>query len=156
MSDELLPTIDFSPAKAHLSDLMTDVFHRHRLTLVSRHRGKERMFLVSPEDLLSMLPSHPFQVEVTYDEASVALAVPELGVLGIGETVEAAADDLLIELRAYARRFFANPARYLAAGQGHRLGSLVAFALADDEGQRRMVLEADEPEPAEALVVVGA
>ncbi len=156
MTHELIPTLDFSPAKARLSDVMTEVFHQHQPTLVSRHRGKEQMLLVRTDDLLAMLPSEPFDVEVAFDPASVTLAVPSLGVIGVGETTDLAADDLLIEIRAYAKRFFANPLRYFAAGQGERAGALLAFALADEDGQRRMVLGAAEPAPVAEVSAVRA
>ena len=52
MSDAIVPTSDFSPAKARLSDVMTQVFHGHQPQLVSRHRGKEQMLLVRPDDLV--------------------------------------------------------------------------------------------------------
>jgi len=152
-SQVLVPTVDFSPAKARLSDVMTSVFHQHQVTLVSRHHGKEQMVLLRPDDLLAMLPSSPFETEVAYDADGVAVAVPALGVMGVGDTTELAVDDLLEELRAYTKRFFENPARYLAAGQVDRAASLLAFALADEDHQRRLVT--GESEPMRELVTAG-
>ena len=97
---------------------MTEVFHQHQVTMVSRHHGKEQMVLMRPDDLLAMLPADPFETEVAYDAEGVAVTVPSLGVIGVGDTTDLAIDDLLVELRAYAKRFFENPARYFAAGQG--------------------------------------
>jgi hypothetical protein len=157
MNNELLvPTVDFSPAKAHLSDVMTDVFHQHQVTIVSRHHGKERMVLVRPDDLLAMLPSEPFETEVVYDAEGVAVAVPALGVMGVGDTTELAIDDLLVELRAYAKRFFESPARYFAAGQGDRAASLLGFALADEARQRRLVIGDPESRHAAESLAAGA
>jgi len=147
MSD-LVPTVDFSPAKARLSDVMTEVFHQHQVTVVSRHHGKEQMVLLRPDDLLAMLPSQPFEIEVAYDTDGVAVAVPSLGVIGVGDTTGEAIEDLLVELRAYVKRFFENPARYFAAGQGDRAAGLLAFALADDAGQRRLLGDAPAAEVA--------
>ncbi len=145
MTTDLVPTIDFSPAKAHLSDVVTGVFHQHQPILVSRHHGKEQVILVRVDDLLAMLPSDPFDVEVVYDPSSVAVAVSDLGLMGVGDTLDLAIDDLLVEMRSYVRRFFADPLRYFAAGQGARAGRLLAFALASDDAQRRILLVADEP-----------
>ena len=145
MTTDLVPTLEFSPAKAHLSDVVTGVFHQHQPTLVSRHHGKEQVILVRVDDLLAMLPSDPFDVDVVYDPSSVAVAVPDMGIMGVGDTLDLAVEDLLVEMRAYAKRFFADSLRYFVAGQGARAGRLLAFALASDDAQRRMVRGPEEP-----------
>jgi hypothetical protein len=135
----LVPTIDFSPAKATLSDVMDDVFHGHRLRLVSRHHGKEQMLLVRPEDLMELLDGHRLNVLAVYDEGEVTLRVPEMGVLGAGATLAEATDDLLSELRIYAERFFEEPARYMATSRKAHAPALLLFALAGEERQRSML-----------------
>jgi hypothetical protein len=150
MTEPLVPTIGFSPAKAHLSDVMDAVFHQHRLQLVSRHRGKEKMLLVRPEDLVAMLGDQRLEVLAVYDEGEVTLRVPELGVLGFGDTLDEAIDDVLAELRVYVARFFDNPSRYLV-GRGVPPLSLLRFALSGEDEQRS-VLGIDEPAAERALV----
>lgn len=135
---------------------MTEVFHLHQVTMVSRHHGKEQMVLMRPDDLLAMLPADPFETEVAYDAEGVAVTVPSLGVMGVGDTTDLAIDDLLVELRAYAKRFFENPARYFAAGQGDRAASLLVFALVDDAQQRRLVSGEHGAELTPEPIVVGA
>lgn len=141
MTDAIHST-DFSPAKARLSDLMTDVYHRRRPQFVSRHRGKEQMLLVRPDDLATMLGGERLDVRVVYDEGEVTLRIPEMGVLGFGDTLDEAVDDLLVELRAYARRYFDEPARYLDTPRGAHAAALLRFAISSEEEQRRML---DEP-----------
>lgn len=138
MTTRLVPTIEFSPAKAHLSDVMDEVFHQHRLQVVSRHRGKEQMLLVRPEDLIAMLGDQRFQVLAVYDEGEVTLRVPEIGVLGFGDTLDEALADLLTELRVYVARFFEDPSRYLA-GRGVPPPALLRFALSTEEEQRTVL-----------------
>ena len=145
MATPLVPTIDFSPAKSQLSDVMTQVFHGHQPRIVSRHRGKEQMLLVRPDDLVAMLGEHRLDVQAVYDSDEVTLRIPDMGVLGFGETLDEAVDDLLIQLRAYATRFFREPARFLATSRGAHAAALLRFALADEDEQRRM-LRVDEPE----------
>lgn len=135
MTTPLVPTIDFSPAKAQLSDVMNAVFHEHRLHVVSRHRGKEQMLLVRPEDLVAMLRDQRLAVVAVYDEGEITLRVPELGVLGFGDTLDGAIQDLLEELRVYVTRFFENPSRYLA-GRGLPPLALLRFALGGEDEQR--------------------
>lgn len=152
MATPSVPTIDFSPAKSQLSDVMTQVFHGHQPRIVSRHHGKEQMLLVRPDDLVAMLGDHRLDVQATYDSDEVTLRVPELGVLGFGETLGEAVDDLLDELRAYATRYFREPARFLATSRGAHAAALLRFALADEDEQRLMLgLEEPEREPAIAV-----
>lgn len=141
MADPIVPTSDFSPAKAHLSDVMNEVFHGHRPQLVSRHRGKEQMLLVRPDDLAAMLADQGFAVQAVYDAGEVTLRVPEMGVLGFGESLDEATDDLLVELRAYATRFFQEPGRYMATRRAQHAGALLRFALSSEDDQRRMLGE---------------
>jgi hypothetical protein len=74
-----------------------------------------------------------------------------MGVLGFGETLDAAVDDLLVELRAYATRFFREPARFMATSRGAHAAALLRFALAGEDEQRRM-LGVEEPDREAALV----
>lgn len=60
-----------------------------------------------------------------------------------------AVDDLLVELRECATRFFREPARFMATSRGAHAAALLRFALADANEQRRMLgVEKPEPEPA--------
>ena len=151
MATPSVPTIDFSPAKSQLSDVMTQVFHGHQPRIVSRHHGKEQMLLVRPDDLVAMLGEHRLDVQAVYDSDEVTLRVPDLGVLGYGETLDEAIDDLLVELRAYATRFFREPARFMATSRCAHAAALLRFALAGEDDQRRM-LGVEEPEREAALV----
>ncbi len=139
MDHQIVPTLPFSPAKSQLSELMNQVFHRHALQLISRHGGKEQMLLVRPDDLLVMLGDQEIDVEAAYDPGSVTLSAPAMGVLGFGDTLDDAIGDLLVELRAYATRFFHDPARYWASGRGNHAGALLRFALSDEATQRAML-----------------
>ncbi len=153
MTTSPVPTIDFSPAKSQLSEVMTQVFHGRQPRIVSRHHGKEQMLLVRPDDLVSMLGEHRLDVQAVYDADEVTLRVPDLGVVGFGETLDEAIDDLLDELRAYATRFFREPARFMATSRGAHAAALLRFALAD-EGEQRHMLGVEEPES--EAVPVGA
>lgn len=145
MANSPVPTIDFSPAKSQLSDVMTQVFHGHQPRIVSRHHGKEQMLLVRPDDLVAMLGEQRLDVQAVYDADEVTLRVPDMGVIGCGGTLDEAINDLLVALRAYATRFFREPARFMATSRGAHAAALLRFALADEDEQRRM-LGVEEPE----------
>lgn len=151
MATSPVPTIEFSPAKSQLSDVMTEVFHGHQPRIVSRHHGKEQMLLVRPDDLVAMLGEHRLDVQAVYDADEVTLRVPDMGVLGFGGNLDEAIDDLLVELRAYATRVFREPARFMATSRGAHAAALLRFALAGEDEQRLMLgVENPDREPAVA------
>lgn len=141
MTDEGIPTVEFSKAKTALSEIMTQVVREHRPQLVSRHRGKESMFLVRPEDLATYLRDYTFDPRVTIDAGEVTVELTELGVLGFGDSLEAATEDLVRELRAYTHRFFERSSFYLQTDRAHHAPWLLRFALTPPEHQLELLYE---------------
>jgi len=105
------------------------------------------MLLVRPDDLAAMLGEQRLDVRVVYDEGEVTLRIPDMGVLGFGETLEEATDDLLVELRAYAARYFEDLVRYLDSPRAAHAGALLRFAISAPDAQRRMLDEGTEDAP---------
>jgi hypothetical protein len=136
-----LASIDFSRAKSELSDVMTRVVHEHRPSIVSRHRGKERMLLVRTDDLARHLAGFRFDVEVVEDAGEVTALLSELGLLGFGSSREEALDDLVTELRAYAADYFERAAFYAATDRAAHAPWLLRFALTP-AGEQRALLAA--------------
>ena len=137
--DPALPSLDFSRAKSALSDLMTRVVHEHRPSVVSRHRGKERMLLVRADDLATYLGSFGFEVELVEDGDEVTAALPRLGLLGFGASREEAIDDLLVELRAYASDYFERATFFAATDRAAHAPWLLRFALTPAAEQRTLL-----------------
>lgn len=136
---QALPSFDFSRAKSALSDLMTRVVHEHRPSIVSRHRGKEQMLLVRTDDLAGYLKAFQIELEVSEDGGEVTVAAPGLAVLGFGTTREEALDDLVIELRLYARDFFERSSLYAATDRAAHAPWLLRFALTPFDRQRSLL-----------------
>lgn len=134
-----LPIVDFSRAKAELSDVMTRVVHEHRPSIVSRHRGKERMVLVRTDDLVRHLAAFHFDVELIEDQGEVTATLPRLGLLGFGKSREAALDDLLVELRSYAADYFERWPFYAATDRAEHAPWLLRFALTPAGEQRDLL-----------------
>ena len=137
----VLRSLDFSRAKAALSDLMTQVVHEHRPRVVSRHRGKERMLLVRTDDLAGYLGSFTFETESVTDKGEITLALPRLGLLGFGSSLEEARTDLLAELRAYARDFFDRATFYAATDRAAHAPWLLRVAVTPPEQQLELLAE---------------
>jgi len=137
-----LPSLDFSRAKGALSDVMTRVIHEHRPSVVSRHRGKERMLLVRTDDLARYLVAFSFDLELAEDEGEVTAALPGLGVLGFGANHDEAIDDLLVELRVYAADYFERASFYAATDRAEHAPWLLRFALTPAAEQRALLAPA--------------
>lgn len=135
----MLSTTDFSKAKTALSQLMTQVVYEHRPRMVLRRRGKERMLLVRAEDLAEYLQSFRFKIEKVEDEGEVTLALPALGLLGFGQTIDEARADLLTELRAYARDYFDRATFYAATDRAAHAPWLLRFAVTKPEHQLELL-----------------
>lgn len=146
---ESIAALDFSKAKNALSEVMTSVVHEHQLRLVSRHRGKEAMLLVRPEDLAAMLESFRFDPCVTVSDGEATAELTELGVLGFGASVEEALEDLVRELRLYAQRFFERLSFYRATDRAGHAPWLLRFALTPSDRQLELLFE-DSRREAEA------
>jgi hypothetical protein len=138
---EPLASIDFSRAKSSLSELMTEVVHRHSPRIVRRHRGKEEMVLVRSDDLALFLRSFRFDPRVTIDEGEVTAELAELGLLGFGETFEEAMEDLREELRAYAHDFFERASFYAETDRAGHAPWLLRFALTPPDRQLELLYE---------------
>lgn len=136
-----LTSIEFSRAKSELSDVMTRVVHEHRPSIVSRHRGKERMLLVRTDDLARHLGGFGFEVELVEDGDEVTAVLPKLGLLGFGSSRDEALDDLVTELRAYAADYFERAAFYAATDRAEHAPWLLRFALTPP-GEQRALLSA--------------
>lgn len=136
-----IPALDFSRAKSTLSEVMTEVFWEHRPRVVSRHRGREEMLLVRPDDLVRYLAPFRFEPEVTIDAGETTVALPKLGLLGFGETLDEAMQDLVEELRAYASDFFARSVFYAATDRAEHAPWLLRFALTPAERQLELIYE---------------
>lgn len=142
MEGTALPEVAFTAAKTGLSTIMDEVVHDHRPKLVQR-KGREEMLLVRPDDLARWLDTFRFPLAVTLGEGDVAVEVEGFGVVGIGDTTEAAIDDLADELEAYARRFFERPHFYLETDRARHYPWLLRFALAARAGSGVELLHDD-------------
>jgi antitoxin YefM len=136
---ETLASLDFSRAKSTLSELMTQVVHGHAPRIVSRHRGKEEMVLVATDDLARFLESFRFEPRVAIDGDEVTAELAELGLLGFGETLEAAMEDLVQELRLYAGDFFERASFYVETDRADHAPWLLRFALTPPQRQLELL-----------------
>ncbi len=146
---QLFPSSPFSEAKGHLSDLMTEVVHQHRLRLIDRHRGKETMLLIGLDDIAALLASYRFEPRVVFDDEEVTARLPELGLLGSGKTVDDALADLAEVLEEYTQLFFDRMDFYLQTDRAGHAPWLLRFAATSPERRLELLCETMEAAPEE-------
>ena len=136
-----LASIDFSRAKAALSEVMTQVVHERSPQIVSRHRGKEEMLLVGTRDLAQFLDSFRFEPRLTIEPGEVTAELEQLGLVGFGETIDEAMQDLVEELRVYAHDFFERASFYAETDRAGHAPWLLRFAVTPPERQLDLLYE---------------
>ena len=158
-AEDPIPTIEFSRAKATLSDLMDQVFHDHRGLLVSRHRGKERMVVLRPEDVVELLGAERLDIRLHGDRAPIAAEVVELGIVVEGESEAQAVDALVACIRPHAARAASQLGELIAAGRVHEAAALLRFGLTEPDDQADLVradIAASRPAAKRRLALSGA
>jgi hypothetical protein len=131
----------FSEAKTGLSEVMDEVVREHRPQVVSRHQ-REHMLLVRSEDARRWLDTFRLDLGVTLDPGQVSIQAAPLGLIGVGESFDAALDQLAVEIRRYAVRFFDRIEFYRHTSAIRHEPYLLRFALAPVD-EHRGLLEAD-------------
>lgn len=152
----LLRTTALSEAKAHLSDVMSEVVQRQRPVVVDRHRGKELMFLFAPEHMESLLSHFRFDPQVSFDTGEVTIYSPELNLTAGGESFDEALADLVTAAEEYAQDFFDRQAFYAHTDRMSHLPWLLRLAITPPEARRELFVEppvhlSQSPEHAAAL-----
>lgn len=132
--------IEFSKAKAGLSEVMTDVVHRHHVRVIDRNSGRERALLIGEELAEDALAGYRLAPDLIIDGDEVTARLADFGLLGFGETVDEALDDLVGELDAYADRFLADYGFYRRTKRAHHLPYLLRFRVTAPERRRQLLL----------------
>jgi prevent-host-death family protein len=135
---------EFSRARDHLTDLMNEAVHRHHPVVIDRHQGKEIALLIGAEDAkawlepLAVETQMPLEVVEEGDETIVTAT--RLGLMGSGESVLDALEELADEIEDYAGAFFGNYDFYRQTPDGELAPWLLRFFFADPEDQIEILL----------------
>src|SRR5439155_23738214 len=103
------------------------------------HPPTTEFYTLSLHDALPI--SFRLDPRVTIDGSEVTAEVAQLGLLGFGETLEDAMEDLVEELRAYARDFFKRASFYAETDRAGHAPWLLRFALAPLDRQLELLYE---------------
>ena len=133
--------IDFSSAKAGLSEVMTEVVQRLHAKVIDRNRGRERALLIGEELTADALAEYRFAPEMILEDGAATARLAEFGLLGFGETVEEALEDLVGELDAYADRFLGDYGFYRRTKRAYHLPYLLRFTVTAPERRLQLLLD---------------
>lgn len=137
---EMIPAVDFSPAKAQLSELMTSVVHQHLPRLIQRHGGKEEALLLNPDDLRAMLEHEFIETTAHVDEGEFVVSVPSWGLDGVGSSFNEALNELLDEARLYVTDYLQRIDFYMQTNRRSQALGVLRFALTPSEQQGDVLL----------------
>ena len=138
---ELTTEIEFTRAKASLSEVMTELVHRQHPKVIDRNGGRERALLIGGEVAEAALAGYRFAPEVIVDDGEVTVRLSQFGLLGFGETVDEAMSDLVAELDAYAERFLGDYAFYRRTNRAQHLPYLLRFKITPPERRPALLSE---------------
>ncbi len=138
----LVDEIQFSQAKARLSEVMDDVVHRDHLKAVRRERGKNEVMYLLPRELLAAaLGTARVIVDYLPDEEGIGLWVNGLEIGAHGRDVTEARAHLLREVQAYVTNFLGQLSVYLTWPERARLvPQVLRLAVAQDEAELARLL----------------
>lgn len=142
-----LRTHGFSQAKAHLSDVMSEVVRGHAPALIERHGGKEAMLLLDTELLEPLLEPFAFSTKASVSEGEFVLRQPELGLVAGGESFDQALEELEELALAYAGQFFERCDFYRQTDRAAHLPYLLRLALAGPQERRNLLIPESEAAP---------
>jgi hypothetical protein len=127
--ETLIPCRGFAEAKTDLSEVMTDVVHRHHPLLVGRHRGKEQMLLMGLDEVGAMLELFRFDPQVSISDEEFVVRLPELNLIAGGPSFEGALEELVALAEQYSEDFFSRIDFYMQTDRRHQFPWLLRFAI---------------------------
>jgi hypothetical protein len=141
---QLLQTKGLSEAKAQLSEVMTEVVHRHHPVVVDRHRGKEAMLLFATGDLQPLLAHFRFEPQTSFEDGEWTVFSPELNLTAGGASFELALADLVESAEEYAQDFFARYEFYAHTDRARHMPWLLRVALTEPSARRELFVQAPD------------
>jgi hypothetical protein len=151
MTTVTLPSRRFAAAKTGLSEVMTDVVHRHHPQVVDRHGGKEQMLLMGRDDVIALLETFRFDPRVSVSDGEFVVRLPELNLIAGGSTYAEAIDELAELVDAYCEEFFPRFDFYMQTDRRRHLPWLLKFALTPPERRAELFAEPPGTVPVAAL-----
>ncbi len=142
MTAPIMDEVQFSQAKARLSEIMDNVVHRDHPTAVRRERGKnEVMYLLPREVIEAAVGNAHIAVDYLPDAEGIGLWANDFEIGAHGMDVAEARRNLVREVRTYVTNFLGELPVYLTWPDRARLvPQVLRLAVArDDEELARLL-----------------
>lgn len=143
-----LTCTDVTTARSSLPELQTRAVEHHRPQMIRRRGDADASVLLAASDLASSFAAFRFEPHVTMGGEEATASLGSLGIVGVGSTAEEAVEDLAVELRRFAQRYFEKAAFYRETHFRGYLPWLLRFAATPEDRQLDLLYE----EPATAPV----
>ena len=134
-----VPTIPVAKAREALPRYLEDA-RRHLLQIVTRH-DRDPVALVSVDDLRELVRAHRIETEAAVHPGEATVSLPQFRIIGIGETLSAAADDAVEKLREYAQDYLRRYEFYRHTDRRDLLPVVFRFLLTPEDRQLELLLE---------------
>lgn len=142
-----VPSVPVAEAKRSLPAYLAQA-RQHLLQIVTRH-DRDEVAMIALQDLRELLRDHHFETDVAVHRGEATVALPQFGMFGIGETVDAATDDLLEKLREYAVQYLERFDFYRYTDRRALYPLVMRFLATPEAEQRELLLDAEAaPTPA--------
>jgi len=135
-----LTCTDVTAARSSLPELQTRAVEHHRPQM-SRRGDADASVLLAASDLASSFSAFRFEPHVSVSDGEATARLDSLGILGLGETADEAVEDLALELRRFAQRYFEKAAFYRETPLRGYLPWLLRFAATPEDRQLDLLYE---------------
>jgi len=137
-----LVELDFSVAKAHMSQLMTEAVRGQRPFLIHRRNEDDDLMGLSRSDVLELVGNAPrFDPQIEFGDHTILATLPDFGVAGEGATADEAMEALVSEIQSYARSYFANRQFFRHTDRALHYPMLLRLIATDPKDRVRMLLD---------------
>lgn len=134
-----VPTVPVAQARDSLPEYLEAV-RRHLPHIVTRH-GRDPVALVSLDDLRELLRDDHIETEAVVERGEASVNLPQFRIVGIGETLDAAAADALEKLREYARQYLERFEFYRHTDRRVLLPLVVRLLMTPEDQQMELLME---------------
>ena len=136
-----LTCTDVTAARSSLPELQTRAVEHHRPQMIRRRGDADASVLLAASDLATSFAAFRFEPHVTTGDGEATASLENLGILGMGATAEEAVEDLAVELRRFAQRYFEKAAFYRETHLRGYLPWLLRFAATPEDRQVDLLYE---------------
>jgi hypothetical protein len=147
MSDRYrMPVVPVAKARDALPSYL-EAARKHLPQIVTRH-DRDEVALLSLDDLRELLRGHRFLTEASVHPGEATVTLPQFGIIGIGDDLDAAAAETMTKLREYAEQYLQRYEFYRHTDRRDLFPLVMRFLVTPEDEQLNLLLENEGVEAA--------